>query len=342
MSSAAPSTTPLLPALSSLRSRISFRLLSDTTLPPYKGALLRGGFGFAFQRSSCPQVCWGRSEECNVVAACPFRQIFEPPRPHGLEQLHDLKDAPRPFVIEPPLDGRRHYKAGDVLEFHLVLIGRGVDFLPYFIFGFEQLGRMGLGQQRAQARLERVEALEPHQPVGRVIYRDGEVLSQVALPLLPLLALHERVSPEPADLRLTLHTPLRLKARGDYIRQIDLAAIVRAACWRIDALTTYYGDVPWGADYRPLVALAAEVPISGATARWEDWERTSTRGPAPRTMNLGGIIGEALLHQVPPAIQAALLAAGVVHVGKACVFGHGQVSTTPALSPAGPPASRTA
>jgi hypothetical protein len=332
MSSSAPSTTPILPALSTLRSRISLRLLSDTVLPAYKGALLRGGFGFAFQRSSCPQTCWGRSEECKVVEACPFRQIFEPPRPHGLEQLHDLKDAPRPFVLEPPLDKRRAYRAGDVLEFHLVLIGRGIDFLPHFIFGFEQLGRMGLGQQRTQARLERVEALEPYQPIGRVIYRDGEILSDTELPLLSLVELHRRVGHTPADLHLTLSTPLRVKSRGDYIRQIDLAAIVRAACWRISALTMYYGDTAWDADYQSLVALAAEVSLSDAVTSWEDWERTSTRGPQPRSMKLGGIVGTALLKEVPPAIQATLLAAGIVHVGKACVFGHGQISIIPARS----------
>jgi len=67
--------------------------------------------------------------------------------------------VPRPFVIEPPNDGRTHYPAGSALEFGLVLIGRGIDHLPYFLFGFEQLGRMGLGRQHTPARLERVEAL---------------------------------------------------------------------------------------------------------------------------------------------------------------------------------------
>jgi hypothetical protein len=32
------------------------------------------------------------------------------------------------------------------LEFGLVLIGRAIDHLPYFLFSFEQLGRMGLGR----------------------------------------------------------------------------------------------------------------------------------------------------------------------------------------------------
>lgn len=157
------------------------------------------------------------------------------------------------------------------------------------------------------------------------------------LPLLHLADLHERAERLPADLRLTLRTPLRVKSHGAFISRIDLPAIVQAACWRIDTLATYYGDGPWEDSYRPLVDHAAAVPVSGAVARWEDWERTSTRGHTPHSMKLGGIVGEALLHAVPPEIRAVLLAAGIVHVGKACVFGHGLLT----LDPAGPLAADT-
>jgi len=43
-----------------LRARVTMRLLDDTTLPAYKGAMLRGGFGYAFQRASCPPGMLGR------------------------------------------------------------------------------------------------------------------------------------------------------------------------------------------------------------------------------------------------------------------------------------------
>lgn len=40
-----------------LRARVTFRLLQHAMLPPYKGAMLRGGFGYAFQRATCPEAC---------------------------------------------------------------------------------------------------------------------------------------------------------------------------------------------------------------------------------------------------------------------------------------------
>lgn len=42
-------------------------------------------------------------------------------------------------------------------------------------------------------------------------------------------------------------------------------------------------------------------------------------------MTLGGIVGRAVLRNVPLSLRALLLAGSLVHVGKACVFGHGRM-----------------
>ncbi|MFQ3661784.1 MAG: CRISPR system precrRNA processing endoribonuclease RAMP protein Cas6 [Chloroflexaceae bacterium] len=313
------------PSLSVLRARVSYRLLEATILPPFKGALLRGGFGYAFQRASCPRACWGHAERCTATLLCPYRWVFETPHPEGVPQLHDLQDVPRPFVIEPPLDHKRHYAAGDSLEFGLILIGRGIDFLPYFLVGFEGLGEAGLGHSRAQARLERVEVLEPYRPVGVPAYQDGQVREPAELPLLNLAELPVHAANLAPDLRLELPTPLRVKARGVFIEHLDMAAIVQAICWRIGALAVFHGPGAWQVDYRPLVEAARAVRVERADLRWADWKRTSTRGGHQRAMKLGGLIGSATLREVPPGVRAALLAASVLHVGKACVFGHGRL-----------------
>ncbi len=313
------------PPLPVLRARVSYRLLEATSLPPFKGALLRGGFGYAFQRAACLRACWGHAERCTATLLCPYRWVFETPHPAGVAHLHDLQDVPRPFVIEPPPDHKRHYAAGDSLEFGLILIGRGIDFLPYFLVGFAGLGEAGLGRARVRARLERVEVLEPFRPTGVPVYQDGRVDEPAELPLLSLAELPVHAAAMAADLRLELPTPLRVKARGVFIEHLDLAAIVQAICWRIGALATFHGPGVWNTDYRPLVEAARAVRVERADLRWADWERTSTRGGQQRAMKLGGLIGSATLRQAPPEVRAALLAASVLHVGKACVFGHGRV-----------------
>ncbi len=313
-----------------LRARVTLRLLEDATLPVHKAAMLRGGFGYAFQRATCPQRCWGQSDQCDTDTICPYRQVFETPRPPDSAHLHNLRDVPRPFVIEPPMDGKTRYAGGDSLELTLVLIGQGIDDLPYFLFGLEHLGRMGLGKQHARARLERVEALHPWQPLGHVIYQDGAVLTSAEpLPALTAEMVTARARTLPADLRLVLRTPLRVKARGDFLQHIDPAALVQAICWRLQALAAFHGSRPWEADYRPLVTQAGAMVVAEEQVGWADWTRTSTRGGAARKMTLGGLLGSAVLRNVPPDLRAVLLMGSLVHVGKACVFGHGGYTVEP-------------
>jgi hypothetical protein len=40
-------------------------------------------------------------------------------------------------------------------------------------------------------------------------------------------------------------------------------------------------------------------------------------------MTLGGLLGSVVLRDVPAELRTVLLAGSLVHVGKACVFGHG-------------------
>ncbi|MEI7644334.1 MAG: CRISPR system precrRNA processing endoribonuclease RAMP protein Cas6 [Chloroflexales bacterium] len=324
-----PTAPPTLPPLPLLRARLTMRLLSDATLPAYKGGMLRGGFGYAFQRVACAPACRSGDQPCPATQPCPFRVVFDTLRPAEGGALHDLRDVPRPFVLGPPADERTHYAAGESLEFDLTMIGRGADYLPYFILSFEELGRMGLGRDLARARLERVELLPAWHPVGAVIYHDGRSLPGgmgLPPPYTDTADVLRRAGELPSRLRLTLRAPLRIKQRGDFMRVLDPAALIQAACWRIDALATFHGTGPWGVRYQPLVDAARAITVEHAQVRWHEWQRTSTRGHEPKTMQLGGLLGSAVLTRVPESLRAVLLLGSLVHVGKACVFGHGAYS----------------
>lgn len=315
------------PPLSVMRLRITMRMLQTTTLPAYKGALLRGGFGYAFQRatSTCPPSCWGHADTCTSELLCPYRQYFEPSRTACDGPLHDLRDMPRAFVIEPPLDHHRTYVSGDALEFGLILIGDAITVLPNFLYGFAELGQAGLGYDSAQAHLEHAAALHPFQHSGITVFADAAAQVPTDPPTHNLAELPNYALRLPADLRLSLQTPLRVKSGGAFIEHFDLGAIIQAACWRLAVLTRFYGERPWVTDYRPIVAAARQARIERAETQWVDWERTSTRGGGRRKMKLGGIVGDATLREVPLDVRAILLAASLLHVGKAAVFGHGRI-----------------
>lgn len=315
-----------------LRCRLAFRMRQDTELPAFKGAMLRGGFGYAFQRAVCLPQCWGGdASQCTLTTICPYRRVFESTRPPGVELLHDLRDPPRPFVVELTTDQRTVYRAGESLEFGVSLIGNGINDLPYFLFGFAQLGEQGLGRQRAKALLDLVDALYPWDVAGTTIYREGRVIdSGDQMPVYDTATLLAQAQALPADLRLTFLSPTRIKSGGEFMRQIELMALVRAICWRLYALSIFYSTEPWQSDQGRLLADAQSVIISASQTHWVEQERRSAHRGPPQQLSIGGLVGSAILHGVSPALRALLLAGSLIHVGKACVFGNGAFQIEPA------------
>ncbi len=121
-----------------------------------KGNMLRGGFGHAFRRLCCIPQCRD-TKSCPLAASCPYKAVFEPSPPPGSERLSKNQDIPRPFVFRAPLTQQTRFERGQRFEFGLVLIGRALDFLPYFVLSFRELASEGLGLNRARCTLEQVQ-----------------------------------------------------------------------------------------------------------------------------------------------------------------------------------------
>src|SRR6516165_6430860 len=131
------------------RYRFLLQAPSPLRLSAFAGATLRGGFGHVFKRTVC---LWppGDCGRCLLKNTCAYPYIFETAPPPGSAKLRGLEQIPRPFVIEPPDDGRTVYQPGERIEFRLVLVGRALEYLPYFVFTFRELGETGLGPGRGQ------------------------------------------------------------------------------------------------------------------------------------------------------------------------------------------------
>jgi len=134
---------------------------------------LRGAFGTAFRRLVCIPQC-REVRVCPLGQTCPYQIIFEPAPPSGADRLSKNQDIPRPFVFRPPLDvppdvspgvapgfspalaalkggaTKTSYEPGEAFDFTLTLLGKAVDFLPYFILAFREVAREGTGLNRAR------------------------------------------------------------------------------------------------------------------------------------------------------------------------------------------------
>jgi len=125
-------------------------------MPSYKGSTLRGGFGITFKHIVCTRDNKNCSE-CILRESCLYSYIFETSPPKDTEIMRKYESIPHPFIIEPPIDEKRYYKEGEEIEFRLILIGNVIDYLPYFIYTFEELGKIGIGKERGKFTLQRVE-----------------------------------------------------------------------------------------------------------------------------------------------------------------------------------------
>jgi len=55
--------------------------------------------------------------------------------------------VPRPYVIQPPLDGKTDYAPGETLRFGLTMFARALNLFPYVVLAMQRLERSGLGKR---------------------------------------------------------------------------------------------------------------------------------------------------------------------------------------------------
>ncbi len=327
------------------RFRFQLRAQTGLYLPPYKGSTLRGGFGLAFKDAVCV-VAHRDCERCILRSKCAYPYIFETPVPNGSRRMASLEYAPHPFVIEPPLDSTTHYAEGDVLVFVLVLVGRAIDYLPYFIFAFEQLGaRRGIGRREAGGqRGDRATANHEHEPRARATTRgkfaveavtvlnghgegcrvyDGESKTLCAS-FVPqtLHTLPPSHAPTLSRFTLTYLTPTRLIFDRRLAAVPEFHIVIRNLLRRLSNLAYFHCDSQLNLDFRGLVDAAQTVQLVDNRTHWHDWERYSARQDAK--LKMGGVVGEAVYEgELEPF--APLLALGeVLHVGKGTGMGLGR------------------
>jgi CRISPR-associated endoribonuclease Cas6 len=311
-----------LAALSLLQVRITLRARDPLQLPLYKGSTLRGGFGTVFKETVCV-VEHRDCARCLLRARCAFPYVFDTPVPEDAARLRKYPAAPHPFVFLPPLEEKTLYRPGEALAFDLTLIGKGADFLPYFIYTFERLGeRRGLGKGRGRFAVESVTWLSPQGEEVLIYDSDSKTLRNAfhAVTVQDLLP----VSPTFNFVLFTLHfmTPTRLVYAEALTPVPDFHILIRTLLRRVSNLAYFHCGTKLDLDFRGLIAAAEQVETVTSDLRWYDWERYSARQDA--RMKLGGFIGRVTYRGNLQPFLPLLRLGEVVHVGKGTSFGLGK------------------
>lgn len=302
------------------RYRFVIQPKEELILPEYKGSTFRGGFGNAFRRAVCT-VKDSDCQECLLKSKCVYSYVFETPIPQDTEVLSKSSHVPHPFVIEPPLEDRRIYGRDDRLTFDLVLIGRAIEYLPYFIFALEELGRIGIGKGRGRYQLEEVIGLGIGEEVGVFSGKERRILSPGAKITIDKLTPPRINGIERVEVEFL--TPGRFLYEEKLTSKLEFHILFRTLLRRISSLMYFHCGKRLDLDFRDMIEQAKAVSIEEDGLKWKDWERYSAR--QDERIKLGGVIGRISYCGPMEIFLQYLLLGEYIHVGKGTAFGLGKI-----------------
>lgn len=296
---------------------LDFRALSPLLLPPFKGSTFRGAMGWALRRVVCLEAdtpC----RDCDHPEECLYPRLFRTallPESSGRDS-----SPPPPFVLLPPLSGRRQYQPGDHLSCRLTLVGSAIESLPLFVRALAAMGRKGMGWGKGRCRLEGVWAQDGDAPAA--LFRQGRWTGARIPTLRPPEAPPEAVQ-QYRRLQLDFTTPLRLTSGGRLTARPEFSFLIQRLLERVSSLLNHYHQGCPRLPMEEILHLASQVKLVEAELQWFDWTRYSSLQNC--RMQLGGVVGSAWYEGPVGAFLPLLESAQFIHVGKQASFGLGRV-----------------
>ncbi|MCX7857058.1 MAG: CRISPR system precrRNA processing endoribonuclease RAMP protein Cas6 [Deltaproteobacteria bacterium] len=301
--------------------KLGFYIKAETELilPQYKGSTLRGGFGQVLKDVVCAikKDC----SDCILKSRCVYSYVFET-EPLGSAEILNMSKyerIPHPFILEPPEEERTVYPEGSNLSFNLILIGNAVQYFPYFVFAFLELGRRGIGRKKGKYSIFQIMDLKD----SRVVFTDErQTLSEIEPSVIeiPDIPINDK---EIRRVTLSLKTPLRLKFSRDLVVNLKFHMLLRNLLRRLTLIYYFHCErqkPKW--DTKALIRKAENVVTITSDTSWFDWERYSSRQSLK--LKMGGLIGNITFEGELNSFLPILKAGEILHAGKGTSFGLGR------------------
>jgi len=298
-------------------------------LPKYKGSTFRGGFGHVFKKVVCVSL-YKDCSECLLKEKCIYSYVFETPPPKDTTIMRKYPYAPHPFIIEPPIGEKTEFNENDDIDFGLTLIGKAIDYLPYFIFTFNELGKIGLGKGRRKFRLREVKNIYKNNDTEKesIIYKGYDKILNNKYKILSFKDIINQTKRFPKKERIELQfiTPTRIKYKNKLISELEFHILIRNLLRRISLLSYFHCNKELDINFKEVIEKSKEVTTEDCNLKWYDWERYSHR--QENRMSLGGFIGKITFKGNVKEYLPLLFLGKYTHVGKQTSFGLGKYEMT--------------
>ena len=215
---------------------------------------------------------------------------------------------------------------GDSFSFDLILIGQAIEYFPYFLVTFRELGDQGIGLGRGRYRIARVSQLnEDGHDVAEVYSGRDTVVrpSPIRITYKDCCRLaSERITRHSLRITICFLTPTLLKADGKLVTRPEFHHLIKRLRDRINALAHFYCDDTLDVDFKAFGERAEALRTVSCHVRWEDRDRRSWKTGI--THEMGGFVGEVTYEGDIEEFLPLLVLGQYTHVGKYAVWGHGQ------------------
>lgn len=298
----------------------------------HKGASIRGAFYKALTDGFCmnrPVLIQAGCHACPLVATCPVALLVSTLDPRSERG----QQAPRPYAIEPPLDGRTFYEPGDTFIFGMTLFARAVNLFPYVVLSMRRMEDAGIGMpiesapgRRRRGRFQVLDVWSENPLTGerQSVMQQGN--NMVQSPQVPVT--HDDVErmacalPKGGELKIDFLTPTRLVDGGQLVMRPHFRPLFQRLLERLSGLAKTFCDAPLELDFSGLIEEAKNVELAQDETHWVELKSYSSR--LGRHTPIGGFVGTATYRASDWQALLSWLAWGqIVHVGKDAVKGNG-------------------
>ncbi len=298
--------------------QLNLEAQATISLPSFKGSAFRGGFGYAFKKVVCA-IKNVSCQECLLKTKCLYVKIFISPTPENAVVLKRNSNIPHPFIITATEEQKNIYKEKEIMNAGLTLIGQCRDYLPYFIYTFDQLGERGIG--RGMGRFRLLSAAANLNGNNVEIYKNkilkDDSLSYSAVDLL------ENYKNPTDKITLEFKTPMKIKYDNHYVDRLEFHYLIRNLLRRLSSLSRFYCNAPLNIDFPAIIKEAEKVKIIKCSTQWVDLFVRETKSQDSK-MTLGGVTGKVVYEGDIDTFLPVILLGEQLRAGKNISFGCGR------------------
>lgn len=283
------------------------------------GSTLRGGFGYAFRKIACGIKNKNNCRECILCGKCVYSIIFESPVSSDSAIMRKYQYSPHPFVFSYTDDLSPASKTTSNKIVKILVVGKAIDYIPYFIYAMKEFGNNGFGKNRIPFKISRV-----RDEYGTIFFNDGKWLNPQKYPLIDSDTFIEKQSvlDVSRNVKIDFLTPCRIKFNEHFIDRIEFHVLIRSLLRRFGELSYFFCDKQLDIDYNALISKALDIKMISRDFKWIDFSRYSTR--QKQNMKMGGVVGSAIYEGDIKPFLPVLLWGELLHAGKGTSFGLGE------------------